>query len=143
MINLLTAIMSKITTGPSALSSDVGGRIFLDQAPDGVEFPYVVFFIVSGIPDDVFAKKGRSILIQFSLFSASAGATEITTIYRDLKALFDECAMTIPPTGTETDKLVWMKRTNLTTMVEEITVADATQTVKHWAVDFEVVTQEV
>jgi len=114
----------------------------LDQAPDGAEFPDVVFLIVSGIPDDVFAKKGRSILIQFSLFSASAGATEITDMYNDLHDLLDDKSLTIPPTGTVTDTLIWMHETNLVTMTEDITVADATQTVKHWAVDFEVVTQE-
>ena len=140
MNNLLQAIYGKFTD--SALSSDVSGRIFLDQAPDGAEFPDVVFLIVSGIPDDVFAKKGRSILIQFSLFSASAGATEITDMYNDLHDLLDDKSLTIPPTGTVTDTLIWMHETNLVTMTEDITVADATQTVKHWAVDFEVVTQE-
>jgi len=140
MNNLLQAIYGEFTD--SALSSDVSGRIFLDQAPDGAEFPDVVFLIVSGIPDDVFAKKGRSILIQFSLFSASAGATEITDMYNDLHDLLDDKSLTIPPTGTVTDTLIWMHETNLVTMTEDITVADATQTVKHWAVDFEVVTQE-
>ena len=142
MNNLLTAIMTKITTGPSALSNDVGGRVFLDQAPAGTEFPYCVFFIVSDVPEDCFAKDGESILIQFSLFSASLGAAEITNMYKDLKALFDDCSMTIPPTGTETDKLIWCRRANLTTMVDDITVADAAQTVKHWAVDYEITTQE-
>jgi len=139
MNNLLQAIYGEFTD--SALSSDVSGRIFLDQAPDGCEFPYVVFFIVTDAPEKTFSEDFENIIIQFSLFSASQGATEITTMYRDLKALFDECALTIPPTGTETDILVWMKRQNLTTMIDEITVADATQRVKHWAVDYEVMTQ--
>ncbi len=139
MNNLLTAIMTKISG--SALSTDVGSRIYLDQAPDGCEYPYCVFFIVSSIPDDVFAKKGNNILIQFSLFSASSSALEITTMYADLKALLDDKSLTIPPTGTVTDTLIWCHETNLTTMVEDITVADATQQMKHWAVDFEIVTQ--
>ena len=138
MNNLLTALMTKISG--SAFSSDVGGRVFLDEAPAGTEFPYCVFFIVSASPEKTFSEYYTDTMIQFSLFSASAGATEITTMYKNLKALLDECALTIPPTGTATDTLIWMREANLTTMVEDITVADATQTVKHWAVDFEVKT---
>ena len=133
MVNLLTAIYSK--TSGSALSSDVGGRIFLDRAPDGCEFPYVVFFVVSGVPDRTFSEHYTNTLIQFSLFSASSSAVEITDMYADLKALFDEQPLTI--TGST---LVWMKENNLTTMADDITVADATQAVKSWHVDFEVLT---
>ena len=136
MNNLLTAIMTKFSG--SDFSSDVGGRIYLDQAPDGVEFPYCCFFIVTGSPDKTFTEHYTDTLIQFSLFSASAGAAEITTMYKDLKALFDECALTIPPTGTATDTLIWMREANLTTMVEDITTASGTQAVKHWSVDFEI-----
>ena len=138
MVNLFTAIMTKISA--SVFSSDVGGRVFLDQAPAGTEFPYCVFFIVSGVPDRTFTERYTDTLIQFSLFSASSGAAEITTMYKDLKALLDECALTIPPTGTPTDTLIWCREANLTTMVEDITTADGTQTVKAWYVDFEVKT---
>jgi hypothetical protein len=131
MLNLLTAIYGKFTG--SAFSSDVGGRIYLDQAPDGCEFPYCVFFIVSGTPEKTFTEHYTNTLIQFSLFSASSSAAEITTMYADLKALLDECALTI--TGST---LVWMREANLTTMMDEITVGDATNQVRHWAVDFEV-----
>ena len=134
MNNLLTAIMTKISG--SALSTDVGGRIFLDQAPDGCDFPYVVFFIVTDAPEKTFSEDFENIIIQFSLFSASQGATEITTMYRDLKALFDECAMTIT-----SNTLIWMKRTNLTTMREDVTTPSGTVGVRHWAVDYEILTQ--
>lgn len=137
MNNILTSLMTKITTGPSALSSDVGGRVFLDQAPEGCEFPYIVFFVVSDAPENAFAKDGERILVQFSLFSASLGAAEITYMYADLKALFDDCAMTIT-----SNTLVWCRRMNLTTMVEDITTANGMQAVKHWAVDYEITTQE-
>ena len=139
MKNLLTAVYSK--TSGSALSTDVGGRIFLDEAPSGCEFPYCVFSIISGVPDDVFNKKGRNVLIQFDLFSSSSGATEITTMYNDLHSLFDDQTLTIPPTGTVTDTLIWMHETNVVTMVEEITTAAGLQTVKHWAADYELITE--
>jgi hypothetical protein len=131
MNNLLTAIMTK-TTG-SALSSAVGGRIFLDDAPQGAEFSYVVFFIVSDVPQDTFTEYLDDVLIQFSIFSASEGATEITTIYNDLIALFDNCALTIT-----SDIHISMMRQNLTTMVEDITTVSGATKVKHWAVDYSV-----
>ena len=56
-------------------------------------------------------------------------------MYKDLKALFDECSMTIT-----SNTLVWMREQNLTTMSEEITTVDGLQKVEHWAVDFEVLT---
>ena len=135
MKNILTAIYSKFTG--SELSSDVGGRIYLDQAPDNCQFPYVVYSVISVTPDDVFAKKGKQSLIQFSLFSANPSAVEITDMHGHLKTLFDDCSMTIT-----SNTLLWMHEVNLTTMVEDITVGEGVQSVKHWAADYEVVTQD-
>ncbi|MDD5226811.1 MAG: DUF3168 domain-containing protein [Candidatus Omnitrophica bacterium] len=126
--------MSK-TTG-SAISSDVGGRIYLDQAPEGVEFPYVVFQVVSDVPNNVFNKTGENVLIQFSLFSSSEGAAEITDMYADLKTLFDDATLTI--TGST---CINMARVNTVTMVEDITTTEGAQAVKHWAVDYLITTQ--
>lgn len=131
MSALLTAIFGK--TAGSALSTTVGGRIYLDQAPAGTEFPYVVFFIVSATPDRTFTERYTDTLIQFSLFSSSESAVEITTMYSNLQSLFDECALTV--TGST---LVWMREQNLTTMVDDITTANGTSSVRHYAVDFEV-----
>ena len=132
---LLAAIYGKISG--SALSSDVGGRVYLDEAPAGCEFPYVVFFIVSGVPDNVFNKYGESVTIQFSLFSDSAGAAEITDMFNDLTAIYDDAQLTV--TGYN---MIVMERQNLITMVDLVETADGTQTVKHWAVDYEAVIQK-
>lgn len=141
MKNLLTAIYNK--TSGSSLSSDVGGRIYLDRAVTGAEFPFIVYFIVSGIPEKTFTEDYEETIIQFSLFSASQGATEITTMYGHLKDLFDECALTIPPTGAATETLIWMRRENLTTMIEDVTINNAVVSVRHWAVDYEVLTSKI
>ena len=133
LTNLLTAIFGKFTN--SAFSNDVGGRIFLDEAPSGVEFPYCVYSIVSGTQNKTFTEHYTNTLLQFSLFSSSESVLEITTMYADLKSLFDECSLSITSSS-----LVWMREQNLTTMVEDITTPDGTQTVKHYAVDFEVLT---
>lgn len=134
MNNILTAIMTK-TTG-SAFSTGVGGRIYLDEAPEGVAFPYVVFFIVSSTQDKTFTEHYTNSLIQFSLLSTSSGATEITSMYNNLQALFDECSLTV--TGSA---LVWMREVNLLTSVEaEVITTAGTKGIKHWSVDFEILT---
>jgi uncharacterized membrane protein (GlpM family) len=129
----LTAIYGKLAG--STLSTAIGGRMYLDQAPDKPTFPYVVFFIVSSVPEKTFTEDMSETLIQFSIYSASSSATEISAIYAALKTLYDECSLTI--TGSS---LVWMKETNLVTMTEDMTTATGTTTLKHWAIDFEVKT---
>jgi hypothetical protein len=129
MDKYLTAIMTK-TTG-SAFSTAVGGRIYLDDAPDKATFPYCVYFIVSAVPNDTFSEKLDDILIQFELYSMSKGATEITGMYSKLRSLFDDCTLTI----TDATSLS-MSRENLMTTVEEMTTTAGTVGVKHWSVDY-------
>ena len=129
MNNLLTAIMTKLTG--SALSSDVGGRIFADEAPDGAPFPYVIFLIISDVPDNTFTDDLHEILIQFSLYSTSSGLAEITDMYADLKALFDDCTLAITSTT-----FLFMKRQSMTTMFDAITTPAGEVGVRHWAADY-------
>jgi len=141
MENLLTAIATKFLG--SDFSTDVGGRVYLDKAPDKPTFPYCVYFDVTDYPDNVFAKTGEEYLFQFSLFSAAQAAAEITTMLKDLKALFDDCSMTIPPTGTVTDILIWCKRGAKQTFTEEITTVKGTTQIRHWSQEYEITTQKV
>lgn len=135
MNNLIDAIKAKYAS--SALETDVNGRIDLDESPD-MTLPRVVWFVVTGVPDDVFAKKGSQTLIQFSIFVAmTSGIAAMTTIYNDLHALFDECALTI--TG---NTHLLMRETNLTTMVEADTTTEGAPGVRHWAADYEVYFQK-
>ena len=115
------------------LYNDVGGRIFLDTAPEGTEFPYVAFFIVSGVPEYPSNKIMEDIIMQFSLFSASQGAAEITTMHKDLKTILDDCTLSITDST-----LIYFIRGNLSTMVEEITTQSGVATVKHWAQDYSI-----
>lgn len=141
MKNLLKSIFAKASS--SSLSTYVGGRIYEGYATDNATLPYVVVSIISDVPEDVFTKDGEDILIQFSLFSASSSVAEIADMYEHLKALFDDCSFKIPPTGSETDTLVWMKRENLTTIMDEHTTPQGTVGVRAWHVDYTVLTQEV
>jgi hypothetical protein len=135
MQNLLAAIMTRCAG--SALSTDVGGRIFFDEAPEGSEFPYVVFRIVASSPQDTFKDAIEDTLVQFSLFSISEGAAEITAMYADLMALFDWSAITV--TG---GTCIWVVRQGLMPMFDDITTPAGTVGVRHWAVEYSIMVQD-
>jgi hypothetical protein len=120
----------------SALSTAVGGRIFLDEAPEGSAFPYVVFRIIASSPRDTFREEVEDTLIQFSLFSTSESAAEVTEIYADLMALFDGELLTI--TG---GTCIWVIRQGLITMFDDITTPSGTVGCRHWAVEYSIMFQ--
>ena len=128
---LIDAITAKLLD--SAVYNDVGGRCYYDTA-DTNDTPYIVYSIVSAVPDRTFSERYTELIIQFDLFSAlSAGKTEITTMYTDLISLLDECSLTI--TGYT---LVWMRESGLQTFVEDTSaLQDGTNLLLHHAVDFE------
>jgi hypothetical protein len=134
MNNLLTSIMTK--TSGSSLSAAVGGRIFCDEAPEGTVFPYVVLSIVTDSPDDTFKDKIEDITIQFSLYSTSKGMTEITGMFANLKTLFDDAVLTITA-----NYHIFISRQNLTTMFDDITTPEGTVGLRHWAVDYRIITE--
>jgi hypothetical protein len=129
--NLTTAIFGKLSG--STLATDIGGRLYKGRAPEGAEYPYAVYMLVSDVPEKTFTEQYENVIIQFSLFSSASGSTEVEDMYTHLSALYDECAMTI--TGST---LVWMKRSNAQLMVEDHTTPAGTAQVWHYAVDFEV-----
>ena len=140
MDELLTAIMTKFNG--SAFASDVEGRIFIDQAPANTDFPYCVMSIVSDVPEKTWTEDMEDVILQFSLFSISTSLTEITTMYKDLKALFsqtvggrtiEECKLTLT-----SSEMLWMRRANLVTMTEDVPTTEGTSLCRHWAVDYEV-----
>jgi len=125
MIELSKAIYSKISG--SSFSTAIGGRFFEDEAPEGADYPYAIYKIVSSTPDYVFAGKHEDYLVQFSMFSTASGSTEIKTITEYLKTLFDECSLTI--TGLTLLYMGWQNTVGPST--EEHTTPAGTQ--KAWA----------
>ena len=134
MLNLSKAIFGKLAT--SALSAHIANRMFKGRAPEGAEYPYIVYLIVSNSPMKVFQGSYEDTLIQFSLFSSASGSTEVEDIYTDLKTLYDEKAMTIT-----SETLVWMVRENAILMVEDHTTKSGTVQVWHYAVDYRIMTK--
>lgn len=93
MKNLATALFGKIAA--SAFSTSIGGRLYQARAPQGVTWPYAVFYIISDAPMDTFTEKLEDALVQFSLFSKASGTTEVLDAAANLRALYDDCSLTI------------------------------------------------
>jgi len=134
MLNLSTAIYGKLSG--SALADHIGTRLYKGRAPENATYPYIVFMIVSNVPEKTFSENFEITTVQFSIFSSTSGSTEAENIYTDLKTLYDECAMTV----TSSTWFYWMKRLNATLMVEDHTVKAGTIQVWHYAVDYEIMT---
>lgn len=133
MKNLTTAIYAKLSG--SDFSSDIGGRLFKGRATSGAEYPYAVFFMVTNIPEKTFSENYEDVIIQFSLFSSTSGTTEIENMYTHLKALYDECVLSI--TGAT---LIWMKRDNAVFLVEDHTTPSGTAQVYAYHIDYSITT---
>jgi hypothetical protein len=129
-----TAIYSKLSG--SALATAVSGRFFKGEAPEGSDFPYVVYGLVSDVPDNVFAKHGEESRWQFDLFSAASSSGEVEDLYAYLRALYDECDLTIT-----SQTHIWMRRENAILMVEDYVTPAGTQKVWHYAVDYMILTE--
>jgi len=128
--NLTTAIYGKCAVGTD-LYADISGRFYKGRAPDSAVYPYVVYTLVSDVPDNTFTEDLENVIIQFSLFSSASGSTEVENMFTHLKALYDECSLTI--TGST---LLWMKRENAILMIEDHTTVSGTIQVWHYAIDY-------
>lgn len=129
-----TAIFSKFSG--SALDTAIGGRLYKGAAPDGAEFPYAVYGLVSDIPDNVFAKHGEEARFQFDLFSSLSSSSEVEDMYGYLKALYDDCSLTIT-----SQTHICMSRELAFLSVEDYTTPAGTQKVWHYAVDYMILTE--
>lgn len=133
MLNLTTAIYGRLSG--SALAAHIQNRMFKGQAPEGTDYPYVVFFVITDTPDRTFSEDFQDVVVQFSLFSTTSGTTEIENLYTDLNTLYDEKPFAI--TGAT---LVWMRRSQANFIVEDHTTPDGTQRVWAYHVDYDILT---
>lgn len=132
MINLTTAIYGKLSG--SALENRISNRMFDGEAPEGTEYPYTVYKIISNFPEYTFSEHFENTIIQFSSFSNKSSQTEIKNIFTDLKTLYDECLMSV----TGSTWFYWMKRVNALIIPENHTVKSGVIKVWHLAVDYEI-----
>lgn len=132
---LSTALFTKFTG--SAFSTSIGGRLYKGRAPQNPTWPYAVYFIISDVPRDTFTEKLEEVLIQFSVFSQASGSTEIEDIVTNLKALYDNCSLTI--TG---NTHIVMDRQSASLVSGEADVTTGTGEYWQYDVDYEIVAQK-
>jgi hypothetical protein len=118
-------------TSSTDLYTDIDGRLFKGEAPAGAEFPYVVFSIITDIPEYPGGKIIEKVIVQFSLFSDSSGTTEVEDMLTHLRSLYDDCTLTIT-----SNTLIYFIRENLTTMRDEITTVNGTVGVWNYAQEY-------
>jgi len=132
-----TAIFGKLAG--SLLDADIGGRFFKGKADAGTDYPYVIYFGVSDAPDNVFAKKGESRLLQFSLFSKTPSSSEIEDMRDHLRALYDDCSLTV--TGHNITQFSWQN--TIPPQKEDVdALPDGTTEIWVCHIDYQIDTQE-
>ena len=96
MNELFQALYNKYnnSTGHGAYTN-LGGRFYLNKAPQGATFPYCVFFEVVEVSEVDFTDERDDFTIQFNVFSQNNSATEAGNILTNFKSLFDDCALTV------------------------------------------------
>lgn len=132
MKNLTTAIYGKMTSATD-FYSDIGGRLYKGEAPQGAEFPYAVYFVVSDIPEYPGNKTIEWVLVQFSLFSSASGSTEVENMLTHLRSLYDNCSLTIA-----SNTLIYFIRGNLTCLREEVDAPSGITGIWHYSQEYSI-----
>lgn len=112
---LATAIYNKFT-GDSALVGVLGGstgrdayRMFnkraperpIDNYPDEVTtiYPYVVYTITDGVPDDTLSEEGEVLNVQFNIYDYDEDSPDddstLNDVYNKLDILYNKCSLSV------------------------------------------------
>jgi hypothetical protein len=116
---------------PNAFYTAINGKLYEDRVPDGTDFPYAVYHIISSVKERTFTEELRDTLIQLSIFSTSMSSTEIKDLYYKAGDLFDEKALTI--TGSD---LIWLREENLSTILTDETTPDGNNIIRQYIIDY-------
>lgn len=99
MKTLFSAIYTLFDAG-GTFKTDIGGRLYLYEAPQGATFPYCVYTMVSGVPEFYMpSKEWRDIDIQFNIYAEDQSADNILGYSDHLAAMFDDAALTVTGYG--------------------------------------------
>jgi hypothetical protein len=94
MKELFAAIKTRFDVA-NDFNTAIGGRLYLQNAPQGATLPYAVYFLISNPVDYNFTSVFDNPQIQFSLFSEADENAEILDMHQKLKAHFDDCVLTV------------------------------------------------
>jgi hypothetical protein len=132
MKNLTTAIYGKCTS-ETDLYAAIGGRLYKGEVPQSAQFPHVVYFVVSDMPEYPGGKTIEQVLVQFSIYSITSSSTEVEDILTYLQSLYDDCSLTIT-----SNTLIFFIRGNLTCMREDIETTSGTKGAWHYSQEYDV-----
>ena len=89
MKDLFTGAYSHFqTTSATSFYNGIGGRMFLEYAPEGTQFPYAVYSLDSNMHDWQFNTDYEDALITFHLFANDE--TEVLDLEKKLRDAYDE-----------------------------------------------------
>lgn len=96
MKDLMTAIYTKFSALPNnTFYTSINGRLYFSILPQDVTYPCASYHLVTDTHSYTFREKFEEALIQINLFSKSSSSTEVTTMYENLKDLFDWCTLSV------------------------------------------------
>jgi len=90
---LFTGLYNKYLSN-AALKAVITGFYFT-EAPQDAVMPYVVYNLVSNVPDWTYTEDMENSLLQFSIFDDHSSSTTINDIYTKLTALFNWCSLSV------------------------------------------------
>jgi len=96
MNELFTAIMTHfgLVTG-SGFYYDIGGRLYLNKAPQQATFPYCVYYVYADENNPDFTDDHEEFEIQFNIFSQNNSALEAGQLLDSLKDMFDHAQLSV------------------------------------------------
>jgi hypothetical protein len=102
---LCDSIVSKFT-GNASLKAATPGGLHFSEAPQSKPMPFVVYDIISAMPDYTFTENYEGATVQFAIYSNTSDSAQVNDIFGKLIAVFDWCTLTL--TGYTS---IYMKRT--------------------------------
>jgi len=73
----------------------IGGRLFLEYAPEGTQFPYAVYSLDSNIHDWQFKTDYEESLITVHIFSDDEDGSEVMDLEKKARDAFDEANFSV------------------------------------------------
>lgn len=79
----------------TTLYTATNGQFYKERAKQNALLPYVVYHIISDVPEWNFCSDFEKVRVQFDLYSENNSSTEVEDLYAKLKSLFDWQTLTI------------------------------------------------
>lgn len=91
---LLKGIYDKFSA-TNDFKTAIGGRLYLNEAPQDVIYPYCIYEVVSNTPDRTFTETFEDLLVQFTLVDSSDSIATIGANETKMYALFDDAVLAV------------------------------------------------